>query len=79
MPILQLYKQVYEQLPTIFACLIWVLPRKNLSSGFPSKKDINQPAEHPGLARILKFCTFGKACEKRPLKNRPNKDLNDKW
>ena len=35
--------------------IIWTLSRENLSSGFLTKGDTNQPAQLQGLARKLKF------------------------
>ena len=35
--------------------LIWASSRQNLSSGFLTKLDSNQPAQLQGLARKLKF------------------------
>ena len=35
---------------------IWALTRQNLSLGFPTKWDSNQPAQLQRLARKLKFC-----------------------
>ena len=31
------------------------------------------------IEKGTRYGKFSKTCLKRPLKNRPNKDLNDKW
>ena len=35
---------------------MWASSRENLSSGFPTKRDINQSPQLQKLARKLKFC-----------------------
>ena len=33
----------------------WASAQENMSSGFPTKSDLKQPAQLQGLARIVKF------------------------
>ena len=38
--------------------MIWASTREDLSSGFPTMQDSNQPAQLQRVARELKFCVL---------------------
>ena len=53
---LTLFSTKTTQVTISLVFLYWASPRQNLSSGFPTKWDSNQPAQLQRLARKLKFC-----------------------
>ena len=44
-----------------------------------SSESFDEPAHICSLARAMASCIYSKTCVKWQLKNRQNKDLNDKW